>query len=132
MNGNTRLRFYQSNVNKIYIYHLYSLFNLYVKTGGPATKEVVRKSSKLTGLIHTDIHFSTLKYPFFNWVREEFYVDNIKIVPKNMRQGRPDYLTSVGLAFWIMDDGSYNKQNGNIILCTDSYTSAKGEKMYFF
>ena len=79
LNGNTRLRFYQSNVNKIYIYHLYSLFNLYVKTGGPAslalpfsrkkqpaTKEVVRKSSKLTGLIHTDIHFSTLKYPFFN------------------------------------------------------------------
>ena len=43
-------------------------------------------------------------------VREEFYVDNIKIVPKNMRQCRPDYLTSVGLAFWIMDDGSYNKQ----------------------
>ena len=27
-----------------------------------------------------------------------------------MRQCRPDYLTSVGLAFWIMDDGSYNKQ----------------------
>lgn len=69
-------------------------------------------------MIHTDIHFSTLKYPFFNWVREEFYVDNIKIVPKNM----PKYLTSVGLAFWIMVDGSYNKHKGNIILCTDSYT----------
>ena len=32
LNGNTRLRFYQSNVNKLYIYHLYSLFNLYVLT----------------------------------------------------------------------------------------------------
>ena len=75
LNGNTRLRFYQSNVNTLYIYHLYSLFNLYVKTAagptGPATgpaKEIVRKSSKFTGLIHIDIHFSTLKYPFFNWV----------------------------------------------------------------
>ena len=33
LNGNTRLRFYQSNINKLYIYHLYSLFNLYLKTG---------------------------------------------------------------------------------------------------
>jgi hypothetical protein len=113
--GNTRLRFYQSNVNTLYIYHLYSLFKLYVRTG---PKEVVRKSSKLTGLIHTDIQFSTLKYPFFNWLRGEFYVDNIKVVPKNM----PNYLTSVGLAHWIMDDCSYNKHKGHIILCTDSYT----------
>ena len=34
----------------------------------------------------------------------------------------PNYLTYVGLAYWIMDDGSYNKHKGNIILCTDSYT----------
>lgn len=32
LNGNTRLRFYQSNVNKLYIYHLYSIFKPYVKT----------------------------------------------------------------------------------------------------
>lgn len=69
-------------------------------------------------MIHTDIRFSTLNYPFFNWVREEFYVDNIKVVPKIL----PNYLTSVGLAYWIMDDGSYNKHKGYIILCTDSYT----------
>ena len=34
----------------------------------------------------------------------------------------PNYLTSVGLAYWIMDDGSYNQHKGNIILCTDCYT----------
>lgn len=113
--GNTRLRFYMSNVNKVYAYHLYSIFKLFIKT---EPKEIVRKKSKLTGSIHTDIIFSTLKYSFFNWVREEFYVNNVKIVPKNMS----NYLTEVGLAFWIMDDGSYNKPNGNLILCTDSYT----------
>uniref|UniRef100_UPI002238BE17 LAGLIDADG endonuclease n=1 Tax=Ramaria rubella TaxID=113071 RepID=UPI002238BE17 len=31
-NGNTRFRFYMSAVNRSYIYHLYFLFKLYVKT----------------------------------------------------------------------------------------------------
>ena len=44
--GNTRLRFYMSNVNKVYAYHLYSFFKLFIKT---EPKEIVRKKSKLTG-----------------------------------------------------------------------------------
>jgi len=73
-NGNTRLRFYMSAVNRSYIYHLFSLFKLYVKT---APKEIERKRSYLTGGVHTDIHFSTLKYSFFNWVIEDFYIQNL-------------------------------------------------------
>ncbi len=42
----------------------------------------------------------------------------LKIVPLNIYES----LTAIGLAFWIMDDGSYSKIKGNIILCTDSYT----------
>jgi hypothetical protein len=44
-----------------------------------------RKFNRLTGSVNTDISFSTLKYPLFNWVQEIFYVkvnnNNIKIVP---------------------------------------------------
>ena len=115
LNGNTRLRFYQSSINKEYIQYLYSIFKSYVKT---PPKEITRKQSKLTGLVHTDIYFSTLKFSYFNWVREEFYINNIKIVPKSIELN----LTPVGLAFWIMDDGSYNKIKSQVILCTDSYT----------
>jgi len=32
VNGNTRLRFYMSTINKDYTYHLYSIFKLYIKT----------------------------------------------------------------------------------------------------
>ena len=53
--GNTRLRFYMSSVNKDLIYHLYSIFNYYVKTG---PKFINRKLNKLTNLEHTDICFS--------------------------------------------------------------------------
>ena len=53
---------------------------------------------------------------------EDFYIKingkNIKIVPKNSY----DKLTAVSLAFWVMDDGSYNKSKGHVILCTDSYS----------
>jgi len=50
LNGNTRLRFYMSSVNKDLIFHLYSIFEPYVKT---APTEVVRKQNKLTGKIHS-------------------------------------------------------------------------------
>lgn len=57
----------------------------------------------------------------FNWVFEDFYVkdlnSNIKIIPLNAHEK----LTAVGLAFWLMDDGSFNKLNENVIICTDSY-----------
>ena len=49
LSGNTRLRFYMSSVNKDLIFHLYSVYEPYVKT---APAEVVRKQSKLTGKIH--------------------------------------------------------------------------------
>lgn len=117
--GNTRLRFYMSLKNKELIYHLYSIFQSYVKT---EPKIYERGLNKLTKALHIDIGFSTLKYLIFNWVYEEFYVKinnkNIKIVPKNSF----DRLTAVSLAFWIMDDGSFNKSKGYLILCTDSYS----------
>lgn len=119
LNGNTRLRFYASIINKDFIYYLYSIFKSYVKT---EPKIIIRKYNKLTKLQHQDIYFSTLKYPIFNWVIEDFYVKqnnkNIKIIPKNSYEK----LTPISLAFWIMDDGSFNKIKGHLIICTDSYT----------
>jgi LAGLIDADG DNA endonuclease family len=117
--GNTRLRFYMSLKNKKLIYHLYSIFKQYVKT---EPKIYNRKLNNLTKGLHKDIGFSTLKYTYFNWVNEEFYVKlnnkNIKILPKNSYLR----LTPVSLAYWIMDDGSFNKAKGYLVLCTDSFS----------
>lgn len=118
--GGTRLRFYMSSVNKEYATHLFRIFKEYVNT---PPKEITRKLSKLTGKIHTDIAFSTLKYSFFNWAMEDFYRKdpvlnrNIKFLPLNA----DEQLTAVSLANWKMDDGSYNKIKHNLTLCTDSF-----------
>jgi hypothetical protein len=62
--GNARLRFFMSEKNKIYMFHLYSLFKSYIKT---PPKIVQRKTiNKLTNSVHTDIFCSTLRYTYFN------------------------------------------------------------------
>lgn len=105
LNGNSRLRFFASVINKDYINHLYKIFKLYTKT---PPREVTRKKvNKLTGHIQTDIFFSTLKYSYFNFAREEFYIlcnyknkdlvknKFIKVVPLDIEKN----LTAVGLAY---------------------------------
>ncbi len=77
-------------------------------------KQLEKKINKLTGHIQTDIYFSTLKYSYFNFAREEFYkpvssvccaeretnkdlIKNkfIKVVPLEIEKN----LTAVGLAY---------------------------------
>jgi len=43
-----------------------------------------------------------MQLPCFNYYRHIFYSARIKIVPLNIYE----LLTPIGLAFWIMDDGS--------------------------
>ena len=52
------------------------------------------------------------------WFYKKINNKYIKILPLNSGEN----LTKIGLAFWIMDDGSYNKIKKNLILCTDSYS----------
>ena len=57
----------------------------------------------------------------FNWIYDSFYRTangkTIKIVPNYIA----DYLTPLGLAHWIMQDGSYQKGQG-VYLATNSFT----------
>ena len=63
LTGNTRLRFHVSIVNKDLIYHLYSIFKIYVKT---EPKLIHRPFNRLIQKSHDAISFSTLKYHLFN------------------------------------------------------------------
>ena len=53
----------------------------------------------------------------FNYYRDLFYKNGKKEVPKNLGE----ILTPLGLAYWICDDGSYNKDSNRIIIATNSY-----------
>lgn len=107
--ANSRLCFEGSIKHATYIQHLYSIFVDFCNT-----EPVV----KLRATSH-NIAFTTLAYSVFNYYRDLFYVDGIKIVPLNIG----DLLSPRGLAYWFMDDG-YFLGNG-YGFCTDSYTLAE-------
>jgi hypothetical protein len=118
-NSNVRLRFDQSkNLRYDYIYFLYDIFKDFTLTGPKSTN---RKPDIRTGKIYNSLIFKTRMLPCFKYLRDLFYVNGVKTVPLNIGE----LLTPIGLAFWIMDDGSYSLANGNLILCTDSYTSSE-------
>ena len=114
-NSNVRLRFDQSiSIHSEYIYFLYELFKVYTLSPPKSTN---RKPDKRTGKIYNSLIFKTRMLPCFNYLGDLFYIDKVKTIPSNIG----DLLTEVGLAFWIMVDGSLGS-NGTLNLHTDSYT----------
>lgn len=77
---------------------------------------ILNRMDERTGLNTQSLYFWTLRMPCLNYYFDLFYVNKIKIIPKNIGE----LLTPVGLAYWLMGDGIYIKDRG-VILCTDSY-----------
>lgn len=112
---NARLVFDQSkDKHSDYLYYLYNLFEPFVSTEPKLTN---RKPDSRTGLIYNSLIFRTFSLSCFNEYHSIFYPNGKKIIPLNIEE----YLTEIGLAFWIMDDGGKNT-HGDLILHTNSYT----------
>lgn len=99
INSNTRIVFRQGSKNAEYLNHLYLLFKDFVLT--PPVKYTI--TDKNTNIARYNYSFTTLALPCFNEFYEFFYLEGIKVVPKNIS----DYLTPISLAYWIMDDGGF-------------------------
>ena len=57
----------------------------------------------------------------FNWIYDSFYTIENGIAKKKVPLFISDYITPVGLANWIMQDGSFQKGQG-IFIATNSFT----------
>jgi len=91
---NTRLQFRQSEVNKDYIYHLYSLFEEYC---GSPPRHMFRFDSR-PNKMKTDysIKFQTLSLNCFNKYRDIFYTsEGVKVIPRTLET----LLTAKGLSY---------------------------------
>ena len=98
-NSNTRIVFRQGSTNAEYFLHLYTLFQTFVAT----PPRISTLTDKITGKTRYNLSFTTLALPCFNYLYENFYVKGKKIVPSNI----DSYLTSIGLAYWLIDDGGF-------------------------
>lgn len=110
------LVFSQGLLHQDYLMHLYELFKIYCNS---APKSPNTKPDKRTGKIYTTIRFFTFSLPCFAPLYKLFYVGGRKVVPQNIG----DLLTPLGLAFWLADDGTFDKINKSVKLCTHSFSS---------
>lgn len=117
---NARFIFKQGLIHKDYLMHLFELFKNYC-FNAPITSDLL--ASKITAKVYSSIRFHTYSLPCFNELYESFYVGGKKVIPHNIGE----LLTPLGLAFWISDDGSYDKTNRAVILNTQSFTFQENE-----
>lgn len=101
--------------HEAYILYLYSHFKLYCQR--PPKTSI----AKLNNKIYYSVTFDTLTNEIFNDYHEIFYVNKIKIIPKNIG----DLLTARGLACWAIDDGSSDRSG--FIFHTNCYTKEEVE-----
>lgn len=110
--SNARLRYQQTSPKHAprfyFVWKFYALW-----CAGFAT--LITRLDKRSNTTRYVLMFSTRAISFFTFYYELFYVNGIKTIPLNIAE----HLTTVSLAFWIMDDGHLN---GGLVLNTQSFS----------
>lgn len=106
-----RIRFIQSNINKSYLFHLYYVFEEFVKT--PPKLSYLKSG-------HSRWTFNTTVQPIALEFSKIFYNNKKnKILPS--KEMLMKYLTPLAISYWYMDDGSLKSNCLSYYLCTDSF-----------
>lgn len=83
--------------NKEYLFHLYEIFNDFVRT--PPKERLQQRLT--TSEIQSTWYFSTISHSEFENYYNLFYPQGKKIIPASLIE----QLTPQGIAYWFMDDG---------------------------
>lgn len=121
-----RMKFEWGDKNKVYLDHVYDLFDEWVLTK-PHKK--VRTSPAGTEVINWG--FQTISHEAFNYLAQLFLDQNKKIISTDLIK---THLTPRGLSYWFCDDGGkldYNKnsKNKSVVLNTQSFKDDEVESM---
>ena len=110
----TRFCFQQEKLNSSYLIW----FHEFLSERGYCNKTVPKLTTRIGkgGKIRYLSRFKSYTYSSFNWIHENFYKDNKKIIPQNISE----YLSPIALAVWIQDDGS--KVSSGLKIATNSFT----------
>jgi LAGLIDADG DNA endonuclease family len=109
-NGNCLLGFKQSVIHFEYLWFVFSQLSHYCSSLPTFT------TAKRNGVNSYGLNIQTRTLPCFTELRNRFYLDNVKVVPRDIY----NILTPRALAHLIMGDGQ--ARSSGLILCTDSFT----------
>lgn len=117
----TKIKFEQGYMHKDYLFSLFDLFKLYTFHEQPYSR--IEKKGVREGEIKS-YSFRTFTHSTFNDLWDLFIVDGKKSIKPGLIT---NHLTDLGLTYWIMDDGSLQKDKKSLIIHTQSYTKAEVE-----
>lgn len=110
------IKFEQGYRQKNFVYHLFDLYKEYCFS--TEVREYVAKSGARKGLVKS-YYFKTFSIPQFTEVYNLFYEDGTKVIRPGLVS---DHIGGLGLRYWIMSDGSLQKDKRSMILHTQSFT----------
>lgn len=96
----TRITFYVESKNIDYLIFLWEIFNLHGYCSDKKPTPLKRTSK---GSVRYVARFKTFVFSSLDFIRESFYVNGVKIVPRSIIE---TYFSAQSLAIWLMDDGS--------------------------
>lgn len=109
-----RFRFVQSEVRKNYLFHIYKIFQEYVRT---PPREMY--DSRLSGKVYKGWYFNNLTSPEFNEYANLFYEQRRKVIKAELIP----LVEKTALAYWFMDNGSKKGKNyKGFRFSTDAYS----------
>lgn len=102
-----RLCIKQSIIHKEYLFSLYEFF---FKRGYCSNNEPRKYIRTIKGInkVYNGFEFNTFTFRSFMWIYNLFYKKGRKVVPLNIE----NYITSLTLAIWICDDGTFVPSSG--------------------
>ena len=116
---NARFGFIQSIIHKNYFISLALIYQNYCSSPYRTYSYLDTRTDKT----YVSLSFWTTINPIFTTLYHQFYIDKIKIVPKDL-----SLLTPLAFAHWVMQDGSLGTSKG-LYLCTDAFTSADVQRL---
>jgi hypothetical protein len=132
------LKFEQGKQHEAYVYHLFHIFKPIVGTGPSERTINRRKVQEGTEKPRFAVWFRTYQFTplifYYNLFYEQtfdptnpkFVISKKKIVPKNIGK----FLTPRAIAYWFMDDGSYEDQsNRTYLLNTQGFTVKESQML---
>ena len=112
--------------NAAYIHHLTLLFNELGYCSNVTPKLVKKSEAFVNKTINSraarfNYRLSLFTYTSFVWIYDSFYHNCDGVIEKRVPSWIGQYITPIGLAHWIMQDGSRQSKQG-ISLATNSFT----------
>jgi LAGLIDADG DNA endonuclease family len=123
------VKFEQGKKNEAYVLHLFKIFKPFVGTG--PVERVINKNKASAEKVRSAVWFRTYQHDSLKYYYHAFYkqvldpknpnrvLTKTKVVPKNISK----LLTPRAIAYWFMDDGSYEDQtNRTYLFNTQGFT----------